>query len=70
MRRFATAVALLVIATLTGGDSGITPARAALSIDCPDYCGQKAADRCSDINSWECTWYIAGCLAGCNLRKL
>lgn len=70
MRRIVTAGALLALATVTGGGSGVRRADAALKIDCPNYCGERAAARCDNIDSWECTWYIVGCLAGCNLRNL
>jgi hypothetical protein len=37
---------------------------------CQDYCGALAAQRCERIDSWNCTWYILGCLAGCNIASL
>lgn len=68
MRRLAMAITALVLASgLTA--PAATEARAA-EVSCSDYCGEKAAIRCDSIDSWECGWYIAGCLAGCNLRNL
>lgn len=67
MRRLTMAITALALAAgLTA--PGATEARAD-DLDCTDYCGEKAALRCESIGSWECGWYIAGCLAGCNLRK-
>jgi len=37
---------------------------------CQDYCAEKAAQNCERIDSWNCTWYILGCLAGCNIASL
>lgn len=37
---------------------------------CQEYCGEKAAERCEDIDSFRCGAYILGCLAGCNLKQL
>ena len=69
MRRLTTAGALLALAT-AAAPGGLVPAAHASGVDCQQYCGERAAQRCDRINSWECTWYIAGCLAGCNLRQL
>jgi hypothetical protein len=38
-------------------------------VSCSDYCGEKAAENCDEIDSWRCNLYIAGCLAGCNVKK-
>lgn len=37
---------------------------------CQDYCAERAAQNCERIDSWKCTWYILGCLAGCNIASL
>lgn len=37
---------------------------------CQDYCAEMAAQHCERIDSWKCTWYILGCLAGCNIASL
>lgn len=37
---------------------------------CQEYCGERAAERCEDIDSFRCGAYILGCLAGCNLKRL
>lgn len=68
MRRRTMAIATLALAAGLVGP-GVGEARAG-DVDCTDYCGHKAALRCESIDSWECGWYIAGCLAGCNLSKL
>lgn len=39
-------------------------------VKCQDYCAERAAEHCERIDSWECAWYILGCLAGCNLASL
>lgn len=67
MRRvvLALAAAALLLAT-----SAPTVSATAAEVDCNKYCGEKAAEHCERIDSWKCTWYIAGCLAGCNLKKL
>jgi hypothetical protein len=49
------------------------PARAAAEAapaKCQDYCAEMAARSCDRIDSWKCTWYILGCLAGCNIASL
>jgi hypothetical protein len=49
------------------------PAHAADKADpekCQDYCAELAASNCERIDSWKCTWYILGCLAGCNIASL
>ena len=69
MRRMTTAGALLALAT-AAAPSGLVPAAHAGDVDCQQYCGERAALRCDSIDSWECGWYIIGCLAGCNLRNL
>ena len=45
-------------------------AEAAGPAKCQDYCAEKAAENCDRIDSWNCTWYILGCLAGCNIASL
>ena len=67
MRRLTMAVTALVLAA--GLLSPVARDARADELDCSDYCGNKAALRCDTIDSWECGWYIAGCLAGCNLRN-
>lgn len=37
---------------------------------CQDYCAERAAEHCERIDSWNCAWYILGCLAGCNIASL
>ena len=69
MRRITTAGALLALATATV-PSGLVPEARAGNVDCQNYCGERAAGRCGSIDSWECSWYILGCLAGCNLQNL
>jgi hypothetical protein len=54
---------------LLGGEGQI-PAATARTVECPDYCGERAAEHCDRIDSWGCTWYILGCLAGCNIAQL
>ena len=67
-RRCAAAIAALMIACF---GTGITPgpALAEKSVSCTEYCGEKAAENCDEIESWRCSLYIAGCLAGCNVKK-
>ena len=60
---------VLALATL----SVPPPARAAAKAgpaQCQDYCAEMAAQSCDRIDSWKCTWYILGCLAGCNIASL
>ena len=42
----------------------------ALAKTCEDICGEKAAEKCENIDSMKCAAYIAGCLAGCYFGKL
>lgn len=68
-RRLAAAIAALTIA---GVATGVTPSEALAekaTVSCSDYCGEKAAANCEDLESWRCNLYIAGCLAGCNVKK-
>ncbi|UCF18787.1 MAG: hypothetical protein JSU87_12710 [Gemmatimonadota bacterium] len=37
---------------------------------CEDICGERAAEKCENIDSMKCAAYIAGCLAGCYFGKL
>lgn len=69
MRNLTAAGALFALAVL-GTLGGHVPVARAQEVDCRDYCGQRAALRCDSIDSWECGWYIVGCLAGCNIRNL
>lgn len=66
MRRLAIAAAMLALAVPPS-------ARASTSagpVECQDYCAERAAAHCERIDSWKCTWYILGCLAGCNIASL
>lgn len=68
-RRLTAALAALAFAGLA---SGIAPAdvlAGKAKASCSDYCGEKAAENCEEIESWRCNLYIAGCLAGCNVNK-
>lgn len=69
--RFAAALAALLL-LLSGPAPGIGPgdARAETAVSCTDWCAEKAAANCERIDSWRCSLYIAGCLAGCNVNKL
>ncbi len=68
-RRCTAAIAALAIALLA---TGAVPGEALAEksgVSCTDYCGEKAAENCEDLESWRCNLYIAGCLAGCNVNK-
>lgn len=65
MRRLLTALAILSLLAATGPRP-----EPALAKSCPEYCGERAAAECDDIESFECGWYILGCLAGCNIARL
>lgn len=67
MRR---SVLTLAAAALLLGASAPAASSTADEVDCNKYCGEKAAEHCERIDSWKCTWYIAGCLGGCNIKKL
>lgn len=63
----------LVLASLLLALAAPPPARAAAAAgpaECQDYCAERAAGSCDRIDSWKCTWYILGCLAGCNIASL
>lgn len=70
-----TSVALLAsLTTLTAvgpgpGELGTSRAWAARPDGCNSYCGARAAERCEDLHSLSCGFYMMGCLAGCRLRK-
>lgn len=66
MRRLMIAFAALSLLAATG------PRPGSLRADnpCTDYCGEKAAAECDDLESFSCTFYILGCLAGCNIARL
>jgi len=66
MKRLWLAIGILGLAVPPPA-SAAARARPAL---CQDYCGEKAAENCERIDSWNCTWYILGCLAGCNIASL
>lgn len=57
------------VALAAGGGPNPLPAETAAP-DCTDYCAEKAAAHCERIDSWSCTWYILGCLAGCGIAQL
>jgi len=69
MKRFlSTLAAITVLVSFTAA-----PGSAAVElqkIECTDYCGEKAAEKCDRIDGWNCAWYILGCLAGCNVAQL
>ncbi len=65
--RLTTALAVLALAGI--GTSVHPPEALARKASCTDYCGEKAAENCEQIDSWRCNLYIAGCLAGCNVNK-
>lgn len=65
MRRFLIASAALAVLAASGPRPEPLWAK-----PCPEYCGEQAARNCDDIGSFECGFYILGCLAGCNLAKL
>ena len=70
MRRRLTAA--LAALTLAGFVTGAAPPEALAEkakVSCSDYCGEKAAENCEDIENWRCSLYIVGCLAGCNVNK-
>ena len=66
MKRLVLTLALLALASPPQARA----ARAAGPAECQDYCAEKAAANCERIDSWKCTWYILGCLAGCNIASL
>lgn len=66
MRRLLIAFAALSLLAATGPRP--EPLRA--GEDCTDYCGEKAAEDCDDLESFSCGFYIFGCLAGCNIAKI
>jgi hypothetical protein len=70
-RRLAAALAAFALC-FSGPAPGIGPdaVRAESSVSCSDWCAEKAAANCERIDSWRCSLYIAGCLAGCNVNKL
>lgn len=64
-------LAFAALTLLLGAES--RPAAAAdqeKTVSCTEYCGKKAAERCEDIQSLRCLWYMAGCLAGCKIALL
>lgn len=66
MRRLLIAFAVLSLLSATGPRPEALPA----SQPCDEYCGEKAAEECDDLESYSCGFYILGCLAGCNLARL
>lgn len=65
MRRLLLASAALATLTATAPGPSLMAAK-----PCTEYCGEKAAENCDDIDSFECGWYIVGCLAGCSISRL
>lgn len=65
--RLTAALAVLALAGI--GSTARPPEALAEKASCTDYCGEKAAENCTEIDSWRCSLYIAGCLAGCNVKK-
>jgi hypothetical protein len=59
----------LALAALPVGAHPVGLGAKEAKIGCDEYCGERAAAHCEDLNSWGCTLYIAGCLAGCNIKK-
>ncbi len=66
MKRLAIAATILA---LSAPPHALASAEAG-PIECQDYCAERAAEHCERIDSWKCTWYILGCLAGCNIASL
>lgn len=65
MRRLLIAAAALLVLSATG------PRPEALwAKPCTQHCGEQAAANCDDIDSFECGWYIVGCLAGCKVARI
>ncbi len=64
------ALALLAAGAVPGAGAGTALAGTAAKVSCTDWCAEKAAANCEDVDSWRCSLYIAGCLAGCNVEKL
>ncbi len=65
MRRFLIAFASLALLAATGPRPETLWAR-----PCTEHCGERAAAHCEDIDSFECGFYILGCLAGCRISKI
>lgn len=66
MKRLVLATALLALAAPPQTRAAVR----ASPVECQDYCAERAAANCDRIDSWNCTWYILGCLAGCNIASL
>jgi hypothetical protein len=66
MRRLIPALAALALVAPTAAGARTISG----PVQCQDYCAERAAEHCDRIDSWGCTWYILGCLAGCNLASL
>jgi len=60
---------VLALATLSVPPPASAAAKARPA-QCQDYCAEMAAQHCERIDSWKCSWYIIGCLAGCNIASL
>ena len=65
MRRFLIAFAALSLLSATGPRPETLWAKS-----CTEYCGERAAADCDDLESFRCSFYIMGCLAGCNIARL
>ncbi|MFQ5746052.1 MAG: hypothetical protein ACE5HF_02380 [Gemmatimonadota bacterium] len=70
MKRMAIALAALALLAGSGGIREGALARTTKTVDCTDYCAERAAEHCERIDSWRCSWYILGCLGGCKLAQL
>ncbi|MDT8435547.1 MAG: hypothetical protein RRA92_02210 [Gemmatimonadota bacterium] len=68
-RRLMAAVAALALVLAGLTPAAVPDAQARGAVACDDYCGERAAARCEDVDSLRCGIYIASCLAGCNVRK-
>ena len=69
MRRMILGLAALV--TLAGSPPGANARTATgTELECIEYCGDKAAEKCDDVTSTWCNAYIVGCLAGCGIAHL
>jgi hypothetical protein len=62
---------LAALVTLAGSPPGVDARTAKTGpVECTEYCGDKAAEKCDDVTSTWCNAYILGCLAGCGIAHL
>lgn len=64
---------LILLATTLfwlGASTSVETGSLLAAASCTDFCGDRAAERCDSIDSFRCTVFIAGCLAGCGIRQL